>query len=36
MNGMKEQFTKLFGFTERSSGEEIKQIPVHEVISSPY
>ncbi|WP_340020632.1 nucleoid occlusion protein [Paenibacillus sp. FSL K6-1096] len=33
---MKEQFTKLFGFTERSSGEEIKQIPVHEVISSPY
>lgn len=36
MNGMKEQFTKLFGFNERSSGEEIKQIPVHEVISSPY
>lgn len=36
MNGMKEQFTKLFGFNERSSGEEIKQIPVHEVVSSPY
>lgn len=36
MNGMKEQFTKLFGFTERSSGDEVKQIPVHEVISSPY
>ncbi|MNB74371.1 Nucleoid occlusion protein [compost metagenome] len=36
MNGMKEQFTRLFGFTERSSGEEIKQIPVNEVISSPY
>ncbi|KUP20839.1 MULTISPECIES: nucleoid occlusion protein [unclassified Paenibacillus] len=33
---MKEQFTKLFGFSERSSGEEVKQIPVHEVISSPY
>lgn len=36
MDGMKEQFTKLFGFSERSSGEEVKQIPVHEVISSPY
>lgn len=33
---MKEQFTKFFGFAERSSGEEVRQIPVNEVISSPY
>ncbi|OWR32143.1 nucleoid occlusion protein [Saccharibacillus sp. O23] len=33
---MKEQFSKLFGLTERSSGDEIKQVPVDEVVSSPY
>lgn len=33
---MKEQFSKLFGFTERSSGDEVKQIPVGEIVSSPY
>ncbi|AKG36882.1 nucleoid occlusion protein [Paenibacillus durus] len=33
---MKEQFTRLFGFTERSSGEEIKQIQVNDIVSSPY
>lgn len=36
MFGMKEQFSKLFGLTERSAGEEIKQVPVDEVVSSPY
>jgi ParB family chromosome partitioning protein len=33
---MKEQFSKLFGLTERSSGDEVKQISVEEVVSSPY
>lgn len=36
MFGMKEQFSKLFGLTERSAGDEIKQVPVDEVVSSPY
>ncbi len=36
MFGMKEQFSKLFGLTERSGGDEIKQIPVDEVVGSPY
>lgn len=33
---MKEQFSKLFGLTERSNGEEVKQIPIDEIVSSPY
>ncbi|GGH29904.1 nucleoid occlusion protein [Paenibacillus segetis] len=33
---MKEQFSKLFGLTERSSGEEVKQVPVGEIVGSPY
>ncbi|MBP2002352.1 ParB family chromosome partitioning protein [Paenibacillus shirakamiensis] len=33
---MKEQFSKLFGISERSSGEEIKQLPVDNIISGPY
>ncbi|MBO2944478.1 nucleoid occlusion protein [Paenibacillus sp. F411] len=34
---MKEQFSKLFGLTaDRSPGDEIKQIPVNDVVSSPY
>lgn len=33
---MREQFSKLFGLTERSSGDEVKQIPVGEIVGSPY
>ncbi|MDO7906166.1 nucleoid occlusion protein [Paenibacillus sp. JX-17] len=33
---MKEQFSKLFGLTERSNGDEVKQIPINEIVSSPY
>ncbi|SDW94082.1 nucleoid occlusion protein [Paenibacillus sp. PDC88] len=33
---MKEQFSKLFGLTERSGGDEVKQIPINEIVSSPY
>lgn len=33
---MKEQFSKLFGLTERNSGDEVKQIPVGEIVGSPY
>ncbi|MDP4096457.1 nucleoid occlusion protein [Paenibacillus sp. P96] len=33
---MKEQFSRLFGFTERTSGDEVKHIPIHEIVSSPY
>lgn len=34
---MKEQFSKLFGLAaERNQGDEVKHIPVHEVVSSPY
>jgi ParB family transcriptional regulator, chromosome partitioning protein len=33
---MKEQFSKLFGLTERSAGDEVKQIPVDEIVGSPY
>lgn len=33
---MKEQFSRLFGFTERNNGDEVKQIPVGEIVSSPY
>ncbi|WFR63710.1 nucleoid occlusion protein [Paenibacillus amylolyticus] len=33
---MKEQFSKLFGLAERNNGDEIKQIPVNEIVRSPY
>lgn len=33
---MKEQISKLFGLSERASGEDIKNIPVGEIVSSPY
>lgn len=34
---MKEQFSRLFGLAaERNQGDEVKQIPVNEVVSSPY
>lgn len=33
---MKEQFSKLFGLTERNSGDEVRQIPVGEIVGSPY
>lgn len=36
MFGMKEQFSKLFGLTERSAGDEVKQIPVDDIVGSPY
>lgn len=33
---MKEQFSKLFGLSERSVGDEVKQISVNEIVESPY
>ncbi|QGQ99885.1 nucleoid occlusion protein [Paenibacillus psychroresistens] len=34
---MKEQISKLFGFADKSvSNEEIKNIPIHEIVPSPY
>ncbi|MCS7463109.1 nucleoid occlusion protein [Paenibacillus doosanensis] len=33
---MKEQISKLFGFTEKTSADEIKNISVHDIIPSPY
>lgn len=33
---MKEQISKLFGFTEKTSADEIKQIPVRDIVPSPY
>jgi len=33
---MKEQFSKLFGFADRSASDEVKNIPVNEVVPSPY
>ncbi|GIP22374.1 MULTISPECIES: nucleoid occlusion protein [Paenibacillus] len=33
---MKEQFSKLFGLTERNHGEEVKQLPVDNIVSGPY
>ncbi|MEK3790095.1 MULTISPECIES: nucleoid occlusion protein [Paenibacillus] len=33
---MKEQFSKLFGFSERVSGDEVKNIPIHDIVSSPF
>jgi ParB family chromosome partitioning protein len=33
---MKEQFSKLFGFSDRAVNEEIKHIPIHEIVPSPF
>jgi ParB family chromosome partitioning protein len=34
---MKEQFTRLFGFTEKSAApDEVKNVPVKEIVASPY
>ncbi|WMT41023.1 nucleoid occlusion protein [Paenibacillus sp. D2_2] len=33
---MKEQFSKLFGLSERSNSDEVKQIPVGDIVGSPY
>jgi ParB family chromosome partitioning protein len=33
---MKEQISKLFGFTERTSTDEVKNIPVQNIMPSPY
>jgi ParB family chromosome partitioning protein len=33
---MKEQISKLFGFTERTSIDEVKNIPVQNIMPSPY
>jgi len=33
---MKEQISKLFGFSERANNEEVKNIPIAEIVPSPY
>lgn len=33
---MKEQISKIFGFTERNAQDEVKNILVHEIVPSPY
>lgn len=33
---MKDPITKLFGFGERGAADEVKPIPVHEIVPSPY
>lgn len=33
---MKEQISKLFGFTEKTSADEVKHIPVRDIVPSPY
>jgi ParB family chromosome partitioning protein len=33
---MKEQISKLFGFTDRTTNDEIRNIPVTEIVTSPY
>jgi ParB family chromosome partitioning protein len=33
---MKDQMTKLFGLNERQANEEVKGIPIHEIVPSPY
>ncbi|MCD1261803.1 nucleoid occlusion protein [Paenibacillus athensensis] len=33
---MKEQISKLFGFTERNATDEVKNIPVNSIVPSPY
>lgn len=33
---MKEQLSKLFGLSDRTSHEEVKQIPIQDIVPSPY
>lgn len=33
---MKEQFSKLFGFTDKVSGDEVRQLPLADIVPSPY
>ncbi|MGZ9585966.1 nucleoid occlusion protein [Paenibacillus marinisediminis] len=33
---MKEQLSRLFGLADRSTSDEVKQLPVHEIVTSPY
>ncbi|GIP36021.1 nucleoid occlusion protein [Paenibacillus sp. J2TS4] len=33
---MREQISKLFGFTEKTAADEVKQIPVQDIMPSPY
>ncbi|QJD85784.1 nucleoid occlusion protein [Cohnella herbarum] len=33
---MKEQFSRLLGLSDRSNQEEVKQLPIHEIVPSPY
>lgn len=33
---MKEQISKLFGFADKASTDEVKNVPVHEIVPSPY
>ncbi|BFH71681.1 MAG: nucleoid occlusion protein [Paenibacillus dendritiformis] len=33
---MKEQLSRLFGFAEREALDEVKQLPVNEIVTSPY
>jgi ParB family transcriptional regulator, chromosome partitioning protein len=33
---MKDQFSKLFGFTDKETPDEVKNIPVDEIVPSPY
>ncbi|WP_274365083.1 nucleoid occlusion protein [Paenibacillus thermotolerans] len=33
---MKDQFSRFFGMAEKQTNEEVKQIPVHEIVPSPY
>ncbi|MDB5055701.1 MAG: nucleoid occlusion protein [Bacilli bacterium] len=33
---MKDQFSKLFGFTDRGSNEEIKHVSIQDIVPSPY
>jgi ParB family chromosome partitioning protein len=33
---MREQFSRFFGFSEKNSGDEVQNIPVDEIVPSPY
>lgn len=33
---MKEQLSKLFGFTEKTSADEVKQLPLDQIVPSPF
>lgn len=33
---MKEQFTKIFGLNEKNTNDEVRNIPIHEIVPSPY